>query len=203
MFQKCSKIRDVWPKLQGFWTKFHGFQSTEIQRFQKFPNQNWIPKAVPYCIRNNFWQSSNLAVQNGFISRGSSGLPQLFRVAELGGSEYKFWSFCKPLIVFKVRSFKQKAVFRAPSKFPIWWSGPTARGAGRCPCVATGTHTLCPVPYTSLSLSVYFLLPPSDSLPPFFLSVSTWECVRNPWRPDVSPGARSAPGAREDLKVKV
>ena len=35
-------------------------------------------------------------------------------------SEYKFWSFCKPLIVFKVRSFKQKAVFRAPSKFPIW-----------------------------------------------------------------------------------
>ncbi len=73
-----------------------------------------------YCIRNNFWQSSNLAVQNGFISRGSSGLPQLFRVAELGGSEYKFWSFCKPLIVFKVRSFKQKGVFHAPSKFPIW-----------------------------------------------------------------------------------
>ena len=26
------------------------------------------------------------------------GLPQLFRVAELGGSEYKFWSFCKPYI---------------------------------------------------------------------------------------------------------
>jgi len=36
-----------------------------------------------YCIRNNFCQSSNMAVQNGFISRGSSGLPQLFRVAEL------------------------------------------------------------------------------------------------------------------------
>jgi hypothetical protein len=30
-----------------------------------------------YCVPNNFWQSSNLAVQNGFISRGSSGLPQL------------------------------------------------------------------------------------------------------------------------------
>jgi hypothetical protein len=52
-----------------------------------------------YCKPNNFWQSSNLAVQNGFISRGSSGIPQLFRVEELGGSEYKFWSFCKPLIV--------------------------------------------------------------------------------------------------------
>ena len=37
-----------------------------------------------YCKRNNFWQSSNLAVQNGFISRGSSGLPQLFRVAVQG-----------------------------------------------------------------------------------------------------------------------
>ena len=37
-----------------------------------------------------------------------------------GGSEYKFWSFWKPLIVFKVRSFKQKEVSRAPSKFPIW-----------------------------------------------------------------------------------
>ena len=71
-------------------------------------------------LLNTEYQSSNLAVQNGFISLGSSELPQLFRVAELGGSEYKFWSFCKPLIVFKVRSFKQKAVFRAPSKFPIW-----------------------------------------------------------------------------------
>jgi len=78
-----------------------------------------------YCIRNNFWQSSNLAVQNGFISRG---LPQLFRVAELGGSEYKFWSFCKPLIVFKVRSFEQKAV--APSKFPIWWFQPAINPVG-------------------------------------------------------------------------
>jgi hypothetical protein len=47
-----------------------------------------------YCIRNNFCQSSNLAVQNGFISRGSSGLPQLFRVAELrGGPSTSFGVF--------------------------------------------------------------------------------------------------------------
>jgi hypothetical protein len=39
---------------------------------------------VTYCDSNNFWQSSNLAVQNGFISRGSSGLPQLFPVAVQG-----------------------------------------------------------------------------------------------------------------------
>jgi hypothetical protein len=49
----------------------------------------------------------------------------------------------------------------------------------------TTSRRLCPVPYTSLSLSVQFLIPlslslftssflaPSDSLPPFFLSVST------------------------------
>ena len=42
-----------------------------------------FPLTFAYCKRNNFWQSSNMAVQNGFISRGSSGLPQLFRVAEL------------------------------------------------------------------------------------------------------------------------
>jgi hypothetical protein len=49
---------------------------------------------IGYCIRNNFWQSSNLAVQNGFISRGSSGLPQLFRVAELrGGPSTSFGVF--------------------------------------------------------------------------------------------------------------
>jgi len=34
-----------------------------------------------YCVCNIHWQSSNLAVQNGFISRGSSGPPELFRVA--------------------------------------------------------------------------------------------------------------------------
>jgi hypothetical protein len=39
---------------------------------------------VTYSDSNNFWQSSNLAVQNGFISRGSSGLPQLFPVAVQG-----------------------------------------------------------------------------------------------------------------------
>jgi hypothetical protein len=49
---------------------------------------------ISYCIRNNFCQSSNLAVQNGFISRGSSGLPQLFRVAELrGGPSTSFGVF--------------------------------------------------------------------------------------------------------------
>jgi hypothetical protein len=51
------------------------------------------------CVPNNFWQSSNLAVQNGFISRGSSGLPQLFRVAgltqrpEAGGVRVQFLEF--------------------------------------------------------------------------------------------------------------
>jgi len=46
------------------------------------------------------------------------------------------------------------------------------------------SHTLCPVPYTSLSLSLFTsaFLAPSDSLPPFFLSVSTLR----------------APGIRED-----
>ena len=57
----------------------------ELSRFflSVFPRFSAVSQGMNYCIRNNFCQSSNLAVQNGFISRGSSGLPQLFRVAEL------------------------------------------------------------------------------------------------------------------------
>ncbi len=63
-----------------------------FERLLSGPFFDWLRDRLSKS--NNFWQSSNLAVQNGFISRGSSGLPQLFRVAELrGGPSTSFGVF--------------------------------------------------------------------------------------------------------------
>jgi hypothetical protein len=48
---------------------------------------------VDYCKSNNFWQSSNLAVQNGFISRGSSGLRNYFVWQNCGGVRVQVLEF--------------------------------------------------------------------------------------------------------------
>ena len=73
------------------------------------------PRGVGYCKPNNFWQSSNLAVQNGFISRGSSGLPQLFRVAVNSGG-----------VRVQVLEFLHHSL-----KFPIWLVIGTYHEGGR------------------------------------------------------------------------
>jgi hypothetical protein len=55
--------------------------------FSPLPLRCWESGLMfEYCNKsNNFWQSSNLAVKNGFISRGSSGLPNYFVWQNCGG----------------------------------------------------------------------------------------------------------------------
>ena len=56
-----------------------------VPPLNNFMGPEGVTVTVAQQLLNTEYQSSNLAVQNGFISLGSSELPQLFRVAELGG----------------------------------------------------------------------------------------------------------------------
>ena len=133
MFQKCSKIRDVWPKLQGFWTNWKKNQSTEIQRFQKFPKFRklpHIPSIRALLRRRNSGQAVPTLGVVFFILSWFKFVPYLLLTSTRNTISTQFSSFPNQICyrkhtfwhsheIYRKHTFWQKSAYR---KHTFWHS---------------------------------------------------------------------------------